>query len=153
MNNLECEYFAAIISATKTNQWTDALRNHAATCSRCKETMAMTTMMKELIAEDRPHPLPNYHTIWLKARYARKQERLTKFDLFALVGVSLSGIVGLVGLLFWIFPQVFGKLVAIPVISGLQLTNVFSFGTPTFILAGLVVTVWLLTRDSIFAER
>jgi hypothetical protein len=153
MNNPDCEFTADTIRATKSNEWTDALRAHAATCSDCQQTIAMTTMMNELMADKHPHPFPNYRTIWLKARYARKQERLTKFDLFALLGVSLSGIAGLVALLFWLFPQLLGGLLNIPVFANLHFPSFASFGTPTFILVGLVIAVWLLTRDSIFAER
>jgi hypothetical protein len=142
-----------VVRATKSSQWTDALRAHAATCPDCQQTMAMTALMNELTAVEPRHPFPNYRTIWLKARYARKQERLTKFDLFALAAVSLSGLGGLVALLYWIFPQLFGGLLDIPVFANLRFPNLASLGTPTFILVGLAITVWLLTRDSIFAER
>jgi hypothetical protein len=153
MKNEDCQLSAATIAATKSNQWIDALRTHAATCPYCQQTMALTTMMNELTADEPRYSFPNYRTIWLKARYARKQEHLTKFDLFALAAVSLSGLGGLVALLYWIFPQLFGGILDIPVFANLRFPNFASLGTPTFILVGLAITVWLLTRDSIFAER
>ena len=153
MKNEDCKFSEATITATKSNQWTDALRTHAATCSDCQQTMAMTTMINELTADEPQHRFPDYRTIWLKARYARKQEHLTKFDLFALAAVSSSGLGGLVALLYWIFPQLFGGFLDIPVFANLRFPNLASLGTPTFILVGLAITVWLLTRDSIFAER
>jgi hypothetical protein len=152
MKNIECSFMRDVVRATKSNQWTDELRSHAATCSDCQQTMAMTSMMNELVTVDDPHPLPHFRTIWLKSRYAKKQERLTKFDLFALAAVSLSGLGGLVALLYWIFPQLFGGFLAIPVFANLHFPNLASLGTPTLVLIGLAITVWLLTRDSIFAE-
>ena len=147
MNTPDCEYSASVISATKSTQWPEDVRTHAAACSRCRETIAMTTMMNEISAREPTHSLPNYRTIWLKARYARKQERLTKFDILSLAGLSLFGIATLAVLLMVVFPQVFRGIFDIPTISVPQLTAAFSRGTSVFILAGVALIVWLLTKD------
>ena len=151
MINAECDSVRDVIRATQSNEWPEDVRAHAATCSRCQETIAMASMMKELSARELPHPLPNFRTVWLKARYARKQESLTKFDVLSLAGLSLVGIAGLAVLLMVIFPQLFRKIIDIPSISISQLTGAFSGGTPLLILAAVGALVWLLTKDSKYA--
>ncbi len=151
VNDADCEYSAAVTSATKSGQWPEPLRSHTATCARCRETMAMTTLMDESAARELPHPLPHFRTLWLKARYARKQERFTKFDLFGLAGVTFSGCAGLVVMLMVIFPHTFGTIIHIPDVSVSQLTNMFPGGTKIFLPAVIAVLVWIFTRDSLFA--
>ena len=151
--SFECESRRDIVRATKTTVWTDALRKHTEGCSRCQETVAMTTMMSEIAAGEGPHTLPGYRLIWLKAQFARKQDRLTKFDLFALGGLSLSGIVGLVIFFFWRFPESSATLRSIPAIFSLFLSNIYSLGIPGFVFVAILVTVWILIQDSTFTQR
>ncbi len=90
---------------------------------------------------------------WLKAQFARKQDCLTRSDLFALRELLLSGLARLVALLFWGFPQLLGNLRSIPAALSLFVGNIWSLGTPAFVLAGIIVTVWILTQDSTFTQR
>ncbi len=113
----------------------------------------MTTFMQKISHEEVPHTLPSYRLIWLKAQYARKQERLSTLDMVALIGMSLTGIAGLIGLLFWRFPQFFDGAVNATGTSAVNWTGMVSNGAPFAVIVGVLVTVWLLTRDSYFAER
>ena len=149
----QCRYEREVVDATKFDRWTDILKNHAASCSLCQETMKMTMMMGKISSQSTAHSLPSYRLIWLKAQYARKRERLSAFDLVALIGMSLVGVAGLSGLLLWRFPQLFTGIIDVTGSSASDLKNVFSHGAPLAVIAGVVVMVWLLTRDSFFAER
>ena len=153
MNNTYCTFEREVLKAVKSNQWTNDVRNHAASCSLCKETIAMTTLMQKISREDVLHALPSYRLIWLKAQYARRQERLSALDMVALIGMSLTGIAGFVGLLFWRFPQLFDGAVNVTGTSAVNWTGMVSHGVPIAVIVGAIVTVWLLTRDSFFAER
>ena len=113
----------------------------------------MTMMMGKISSQSTAHALPSYRLIWLKAQYARKQERLSAFDLFALIGMSLVGVAGLSGLLLWRFPQLFTGIIDVTGRSAPDLKNLFSNGAPLVVIVGVLVMIWLLTRDSFFAER
>jgi hypothetical protein len=115
--------------------------------------MEITKMMNQFAAEGRVHTLPNYRIVWLKAQYARRQERLSALDLVGLIGIALGGVGGLVGLSAGMFPRPFAALVELTGRSLPALTSLFSNNAPLAVMIGVGVMVWLLTRDSIFAER
>jgi hypothetical protein len=150
---MNCVFEKQVILATKSNQWTGDLRAHTTSCPACQETIAMTTIMNNISAADTPHPLPSYRLIWLKAQYARKQERISKLDILSLAGMSILGLAGLAGLAFWRFPKLFSGIMDSTGTSALPWSNLFSNGAPLGVIAGALIIVWLLTRDSHFAER
>jgi hypothetical protein len=113
----------------------------------------MVTMMKRISDEPAPHSYPAHRLIWLKAQYARKQERLSVLDIAALAGMSLAGIAGLAGLLLWRFPQTFTGIIDSAAVSLTDFKSVLSNGAPLVVIAGVLVMVWVLSRDSFFAER
>ena len=113
----------------------------------------MTRLMQEISHEDVPRTLPGYRLIWLKAQYARKQERLSKLDILSLAGLSIVGIAGLARLLVWRFPKILAGVVDITGVSLPDFKNVFSNGAPFAVIIGVVFMVWALTRDSFFAEK
>ncbi|HEY6953266.1 MAG TPA: hypothetical protein VI758_12740, partial [Bacteroidota bacterium] len=139
MNNTECTFMHDVVRAAKTGQWTDVLQTHAANCPMCLETIAVTTMMNTIASQGTSRPLPNHRTIWLKARYARKQERLTRFDLVALAGVGLSATAGLAALFYWLYPQVWGNILDLHRVSLPHFLDIHSLATPAIVLAGAVV--------------
>ena len=149
MNTQHCTFEREVSRAVKSNQWTDELRAHAAGCPECQETITMTTAMTNMATGGAARPLPSYRLIWLKAQYARKEEQLSKLDILALTGMSLGGIVAVLGLLLWRFPKIFGGLME----TAVPWRSLVSNGTPLVIIAGALLIVWLLTRDSHFAER
>lgn len=150
---MNCPQESSIIHAVRTTEWTTGLRSHAETCPMCKEAITMTTTMNRLATIEPPHPLPGYRLIWLKAQYARKQERISALDMITLIAMSLAGIAGLAGLLFWRFPNFLEGVLGSGGTGSFQWSTVFSGGTPLIAAVGALVIVWLLTRDSFFAER
>ena len=110
-------------------------------------------MMNKFAAEGGVRALPNYRILWLKAQYARRQERLSALDLVGLIGIALGGVGGLIGLSAGMFPRPFAALVEMAGRSVPALTSLFSNNAPLVVIIGIAVMVWLVTRDSIFAER
>ena len=153
MNSTECSRESEVLKAAKYNQWTVDVRSHAASCPHCQTTITMTTMMNKLTNIDSTHTLPSYRLLWLKAQYARKQERLSKLDMVALGGMSLVGVAGFLGLLVWRFPKLFSSILETTGTSPIHWTSIMSNGTPLAVVVGAFVIIWLLTRDSFFAER
>ena len=147
MINLECEFSAAIIRATKTNSWTDELQIHLTTCSRCQETLEITTMMNRISAEPSARAFPDYRILWMKAQYAKRQERLSTLDLFGLIAVALGGIAGLVGLSAGMFPRPFALLLASTNRLVPTLTTFVSHNVPLGILLAAGFLLWLITGD------
>ncbi len=109
-------------------------------------------MMNKFAIEGGTHALPDYHIIWLKARYAGRQEKLSKLDLVGLAAIALGGVGGLVGLSAGMFPQPFASLVTWTGQSLPALMSLVSQNAPLGVIIGVAVMVWLLTRDSIFAK-
>lgn len=150
---MTCPQEHSIIHAVRANEWTDELRSHADRCPICKETVAMTTMMNKLSNFEPPHSLPSYRLIWLKAQYARKQERISTLDMVTLIAMSAAGVMGLAGLLFWRFPKLLGGMLGSGGTGSFPWSTIFSGGTPFIAAVGALLVVWFLTRDSFFAER
>ena len=153
MKQFECSFEKEVIKAARSHQWRDGLRSHAATCTICSATIQVASLTHRFSSEHVPHDLPNHRLIWLKAEYSHKQERLSKFDLVALIGMWLVGALGLIGLFYWQFPQMFTGVIDLAGRSLPDIKNVFSNGTPLIAIIGLLVMAWVFTRDSFFAER
>ncbi len=143
----ECEFMSDVRRAVKSNEWTEQLRNHTASCARCRETVALTGLMAEVADTENRRTLPDYRTVWLKARYVRREERLSRLDLITLAGLLLGGITGLALLLMLTLPQMVRKVVDIPNLSFSHMPSLASGGTPFLALAGVALMIWLLTRD------
>lgn len=140
-----------LLAALNSHNWTDDLRQHAAGCPHCQETMAMTNLLQQI--PDADHPLPSYRLLWLKAQYMRKEERISVMDVVALAGMSFVGVIALAGLMFWRFPELLGKIAGLPAPSASSWTNIVSSSSPFVVVLGAILLVWLLARDSFFAER
>jgi hypothetical protein len=107
--------------------------------------------MKRFSNIDVPHSLPSHRLIWMKAQYARKQERISTLDMVTLIAMSAAGVMGLAGLLFWRFPKLLGGILGGT--GSFPWSTMFSGGTPFIAAVGALLVVWFLTRDSFFAER
>jgi|ERR1041385_3366754 hypothetical protein len=152
MNQSVCSLEKEVLKAVRSRHVTDNLRAHAATCPVCSETIQVAALVHTYSSDHISYPFPNHRLIWLKAQYARKQDRISKFDIVALVGMWVLGASGFVGLLFWRFPEVFFEVIHFAGSSALDIRSVLSNGAPFAVLIGVLVTVWVLTRDSFFTE-
>jgi hypothetical protein len=153
MKQMECVFEKEVMTVSRLQQWTDDLRAHASTCPVCSETNRVNQWMQGYSHELESRKLPSHRLIWLKAQYALKQERLSKFDIAALVGMSVVGLAGFVGLLLWQFPHFLSGFIDLTGRSFPGIRNVFSHSTSLPIAIGVVIMVWVLTRDSSFVKR
>lgn len=149
----ECPFERQIRTAITSDRWTDDLRHHAANCALCQETMTMTMMINKISNVGASHTLPSYQLIWLKAQYARKQERLSMLDILSLVGLSLSGIIGFLGFLLWRFPKFLPGIFETTGASAISWKSVVSSSGSFALIAAVCIMIWLFTRDNFFAER
>lgn len=72
-----CEFESEIAAAARHGGWTDALRDHAASCLECAETALVVSAFAEdfgeLVSED--SSLPDPRIIWIKSRLKARQEK------------------------------------------------------------------------------
>jgi hypothetical protein len=148
-----CVFEKEVMIAASREQWTDNLRAHASTCPACSETIRVSHWMQGYSREYESRKLPSHAVIWLKAQYALKQERLSKLDIAALVGMSVIGVAGLVGLLLWQFPHFVSGAIDLTGRSFPDLRNVFSRSTALTVAVAAAILVWVITRDSFTAKR
>jgi len=67
-----CRHEPHVRRATVENQWTDALREHVASCADCAAAAAAGTFMTRLSRfDERPRKLPDASVVWLKAQLFR----------------------------------------------------------------------------------
>lgn len=68
-----CIHDAAVVNASRTGEWDDTLRAHAARCVECAETARVAAWMQDVsfeLTRDRALPDPMY--LWLKAEIGRR---------------------------------------------------------------------------------
>lgn len=105
MNNSECPFDAAVIHAVRIGSWSNELREHLASCSRCTETAALCASLAEFAeVGELPESLLSPHLLWLKARVIRSQRRSARLDLALTVGMGLVGIFAALALIAWVYP-------------------------------------------------
>jgi predicted anti-sigma-YlaC factor YlaD len=153
MTNVECDVAPLVIRAMKSDRWTESLQNHVKTCSRCRETIAVATMIVQISAEDPVHRLPSYPSIWIRAQFARREEQLSRLHLVAMIGLTVSGVIWVAGIVFGATSQVFSSFVDFPHGFTLFSRHLLAHGAPFLVIIGVVLLVWILTRDRFFVGR
>lgn len=106
-----CPFEVEILTAARDGGWTEALRDHAASCLGCAETALVAAAFTEdadTMTLDDP-PLPDPRIIWIRSRLKARQERsfqatrvITWVQRLSIVGVAAVAIFfgpGLRGLL------------------------------------------------------
>ncbi len=75
-----CRYEKEIVTAAREGRWTEALRDHAASCLGCAETALVVAALAEdidaMVLDD--SPLPDPKIIWIRSRLKARQERSFK---------------------------------------------------------------------------
>lgn len=67
-----CRHEPHVRRAVLENQWTEALREHAATCPECAAAAAAVPFMKRIASlDERQRKLPDPAVVWLKAQLLR----------------------------------------------------------------------------------
>jgi len=67
--NDECRYEADVIRAASTDVWTEALREHVATCEVCAAAADVAPWMQQFARiDERQRPLPDPAVLYLKAK-------------------------------------------------------------------------------------
>lgn len=153
MTKVECEFGPRVIRSLKSDGMTESLQNHVKTCSRCRETIAVAAMIMQISAEKPVHRMPSYPSIWIRAQFARREEQLSRLHLIAMIGVTVSGVIWLAGIVFGATSQVFSSFVDFPHGFTLFSQNLLAHGAPFLVILGVVLLVWILTRDRFFLGR
>ena len=153
MKQKSCRFEKDVMIAGRLKRWTTDLRSHASTCPVCSETLHVSNWMQAWSSEHKSIKLPSHKLIWLKAQYARRQERFSMIDILALGSLSVIGITGLIGLLVWQFPHLFSGIIDMTGRSLRNLGNLFSYSTSITITIAVVIMVWILTRDSLTVKH
>jgi heme A synthase len=105
-----CEHEAAVRDMARSKADAPGLRDHAAACAACRETLAVTAWMQRLAAApiDAP-PLPDPMHIWLKAEMLRRWDAQRKAAVTPLeVGDRIQmgmGLAGAAALLLWLWSR------------------------------------------------
>lgn len=72
-----CSFEVEIVTAAREGRWTEALRDHAASCLGCAETALVVAVLTEdadAMTLDNS-PLPDPKIIWIRSRLKARQER------------------------------------------------------------------------------
>ena len=70
-------YETDVVTAAREGRWTEALRDHAASCLGCAETALVVAALAEdfdaMVLDDAP--LPDPKIVWIRSRLKARQER------------------------------------------------------------------------------
>ena len=100
MNREPCSFEAQVVAAARSGSWTAALREHAAGCASCRETLDVLPAMQHLATQTLAPTPPPLATLRLRAEFARRQELRARRDpIQAFVPAAAAAI--LVAVLFW----------------------------------------------------
>ena len=142
-----CRWEYDVVTAIKSDRWTDELHMHAETCPDCRQTVLVATMMQQTatrtIAELKV-PV-SYRVPWLKAQFMCRQERLSRLDRLMLVGVFVAAATVLTGVALWKWSLIQRVLTTFSGDPGSSL--------PLYLLAGCAALVWFLTEELFVNEK
>jgi len=153
MNKTLCPREHEVVNAMKSGQWIEELHSHTEGCPACREAMMLVGTMPRLADLPVAHPLPSHRLIWLKAQYARRQQRVSNRDLIGLSGMTVVGTTILLGIVVWRFPKLFPGVVSTIQSSIPETPGGMSVTTPLIVFIVLVVFAWLITRDRFLPEK
>ncbi len=145
MNNETCPLEIAVVAALRSDRWTNDLRAHAASCPLCRETIAVAMAMQQLASKTSAEIPVSYRILWLRAQFIRKQEHLSRIDLFMLIGSFAVLVPSFICVALWKWPMVQAWLTNG---SGNPNSNL-----PIYIFAGCAALVWFLTEEVFLQEK
>lgn len=154
-----CRFESDILRAAADEVWTDALREHLATCEDCVAAASVAPWMRSFSRiSDREHILPDPAIVWLKAKLlqgsvdATRATRPLDFAQFLAYGIVAAG---WAALLTWRWPAVKAWIAsftpaAIVTHTARTETLSMSFFALVFVLASFTV---MLALHTILAEE
>ncbi|HEX6178269.1 MAG TPA: hypothetical protein VF057_07910 [Thermoanaerobaculia bacterium] len=128
--------------AATEDRWTDALRQHVASCEECAAAVAVSGFMTQLSrASARPRALPDPAVLWLKAHLMRGSETIHRATrplnvVQMLAYVVLGG--GWAALLTWRWPEVLSWALSVTP-SGLLQSFAGSPSTSATVILAVVI--------------
>lgn len=149
MNKTACSHENETLQAIRSGNLPESLLNHIASCAHCQGTRTAAEALQLLRRQSEAvsHQFPNPQLLWIRAQIARKEEKLSALDLLTLAGMTLLGAAGLIGFLFWRWPQLKHFVGGTVTASMPKLIDVFPVGIPLFVLFAVVAMVLVVTHD------
>ena len=153
MNDDVCRNEPLVRRAAAENQWTDALRAHAAGCPDCAAAASVAPFMTQLAANGiRTRALPDPRLIWVKAQLfggSSAADRITRPISIAQIGSYIAVAAAWAAMLMWKWPAVeswfegavSGRAVPMPLASMLV------------VAVALLSTTLMLAMHTILAEE
>lgn len=133
-----CPREIEVIRAVKEGLLSDELRMHAQHCETCSTTIHVGPMIKELLAETAldDRSFPSHQTLWIRAQFTSRQEKLSLLDLIAFSGAIVLGLAGLLGILLWKVPAYLRLLPGFENQSPVTWSDLVPVGIPVFVIVG-----------------
>lgn len=78
----ECRFETHVVQAAATNDWSESLRAHVASCADCAAAAMAAPFMSAFASfDDRTHALPDPALLWLKARLMQNRAAVERVSL------------------------------------------------------------------------
>lgn len=102
MKREPCSFEVHVVAATRSGSWTNALREHAAACASCRETLDALAALQRLATQTLAPTPPPFATMRLRAEFARRQRLRARRDpVQAYVPTAVAAVL-VAGLFWWI---------------------------------------------------
>ena len=102
MKREPCSFEARVVAAARSGSWTNALRDHAAACASCRETLDVLPALQRLATLTVAPTPPQFATIRLRAEFARRQRLGARRDAVQTYLSPAVAVVLVAGLFWWI---------------------------------------------------
>ena len=153
MNDDVCRNEALVMRAAAENRWTDALREHAASCPDCAAAASVAPFMTQFAESSvRTRALPDSRVIWVKAQLfggSSAADRATRPISIAQIGSYIAVAAAWAALMMWKWPSIESWFDG--AVSGHPMPMPIA---PLLVVAlGLISTTLMLAMHTILAEE
>ena len=102
MKRKPCSFEDHVVAAVRSGSWTNALREHAAACVSCRETLDALPALQRLATQTLAPTPPPFAAMRLRAEFARRQQLRARRDTVQTCGPTTVAVVLVAGLFWWI---------------------------------------------------
>ena len=148
----EAEVTAAARAAARAEALSPALRDHVSGCRSCREILDVVQAMQRLAMQTASPPAPPHRVVWLRAEYARRQERRARRELVQAIVPAAATVIVVSGLLVWKRPSLH-DLVRGSIDLAASVPSLFTGGVAVAVLLGFVMLTFVLTEESRSRDR